>query len=282
MEVSYDRCPRCGAEFRTARCDKCTRVDTTRPPPPAQATLPPPPLPPTRDRYVAWAVRAVMLLVSATLLGTCYSRCGERPAFMALRTDKDGPSLSRARVLLVFLHGYGGSISDVTWVRDELRKAGPGDDVAIWLVDGPYASGFGRSWGDSANQEAASIERVRSLLAEALAGGTLPPARVVIAGFSQGAGLAGDVAAVESKVGGLAAFSACRFRSRDSLAARKDMHFVVAHGKSDGLCPIGQSRNLVEAIRQAGSEVTFIEFDDSHVIPKEAILALAELLRNTK
>ncbi|MBK9001895.1 MAG: alpha/beta fold hydrolase [Myxococcales bacterium] len=218
----------------------------------------------------------MLILLAAWLLGTCYARCGERPAFLALRTEQDGPAPSRAGAAIFFLHGYGGSIGDVRWLRKQLRAAGVGDDVSIVLVDGPYSSGLGRSWGDRADQTAVSVERVRALLADQLPEGSLPPARVVIAGFSQGAGIAAEVAAVEPRVGGLASLSSCGFRAREALAKRQDLRSLIAHGSRDSLCSVGQSRALVAELERAGSQVKYVEFDDNHVIPPQVIAALAE------
>jgi len=240
---------------------------------------PEPPYEPRRERVVKWVVRFAMLAFVSLSLGTCYARCGERPSFMALRTEIDGPPPATARKVLVFLHGYGGSIGNSEWLRDELRKAKVSDDVTIVLVDGPYSSGLGRSWGDTPEQVATSIRRVESLIESAIPEST-PASQVVISGFSQGASIASDVAAAEPRVGALASLSGCQFQSQDVLAQKKDLRVLVTHGNHDSLCPVSKSRALVDRLRAAGSEVSYVEFQGDHVIAPEAIAALAELLRS--
>mgnify|MGYP003383174646 FL=1 len=280
MELSYDRCPRCGNEFRGTRCPNCTKLPTV--PPRALPSLQPaPPAEPLLgQRAVHWLVRGVVVVVASMLLGTCYARCGERPSFLSLRTDVDGPSYSSARKVLIFLHGYGGSIGNSDWLRGELRKANVPDDVALVLVDGPFSTGVGRSWGDSLAAETNSVARVRALLEKKIPEGT-PAANIIIGGFSQGAGIAAEVAAVDPRVGTLVSLSGCRFRSREALLLRKDLQVLVAHGRSDSLCSVGQSQTLVEGLRSAGGAVHYVEFDGNHVIPPEVISALAELLRRS-
>lgn len=235
------------------------------------------PATPRRERWIAWVVRTVSVISAALLLGTCYARCGERPAFLSLRTDADGPPIARARKVLIFLHGYGGSISSMDWLRDELRQAKLSEEVAVILVDGPYASGLGRSWGDNPSQEATSVGRVRALLGSEIPDG-VPASHIVIAGFSQGAGIAANVAAQEPRVGTLVSLSGCRFPAKDELAARRGLVSFVAHGSADSLCSVGQSRALVASLEAAGSSVRYVEFAGNHVIPPEVVSALVEVL----
>lgn len=273
MELSYDRCPRCGAEFRGARCEACAKTASIPPRRPAPSLRPEP----ARVDKVVWGVRIFGVLLASVLLGTCYSRCGERPSFLALRTDVDGPSLSSARKVLVFLHGYGGSIGSMDWLPGALRKAKLPDDVAVVLVEAPYSAGFGRTWGDDAAQEAKSIERLRALL-ESSVFDRVPPGAVVVAGFSQGAGVAADLAAEENRVETVASLSACRFRAKSALLERKSLHMLLAHGKQDSVCSVGQSRQLADELRSAGHDVRFVEFAGDHTIPDEVIDALVKLV----
>ncbi len=229
-----------------------------------------------RAKWAGYGAVALGLVLVTSLL---VARCGERPSFLNLRSDVDGPSLDDASAVLFLLHGYGGSISDLKWLRADLRRAGLPDDVAIVSVDGPYSSGLGRCWGNEPNEERRSAERLRALVASKLGDNPLPPARVFVAGFSQGAGIAADLAAVEPRIGALASLSACRFPSRAHLVERTDMRFLIAHGNRDSLCRVSQSQGLVRELEGKGAQVQYIEFAGDHVIPPEVVTALAAFVR---
>lgn len=74
------------------------------------------------------------------------------------------------------------------------------------------------AWGNDAAERATSRARVRARLAELLGAHGPPSARVVLAGFSQGAGVAADVAVEAPRIGALASLSACGFWLRGAFA----------------------------------------------------------------
>ncbi len=114
-------------------------------------------------------------------------------------------------------------------------------NVAVVLVEGPYHTWFGHQWGDTGEQQASSRQRLRALLRELLGDAGPPPERVVIAGFSQGAGVAIDVAVEEPRFGGLASLSPCHSMLRGELPKRGDLRVLLAHGAADAVCPVEES-----------------------------------------
>ena len=72
-----------------------------------------------------------------------------------------------------------------------------------------------------------------------------PPTRVVRAGFSQGAGLAADVAVEEPRIGAVASLSACAFWLRGALTKRTGLRVLLAHGSHDAVCPLNEWEALV-------------------------------------
>jgi predicted esterase len=271
--VAGRRCPNCAALSpggsvapEQSRPLSIAPMRTTRP-----ATLPP-----AQTPGWIWTVTkalALSLVLGAVALG--YARCGERPGFLSLRTAWHGESVESARTVVFFLHGYGGSIDDVDWLASDLRKAGLPNETAIVFVDGPFSAGLGRSWGDSSEQEGASLERLRSLIQSEI-GGVTPPPRVIVAGFSQGAGIAADVAALEPRVGAVAIFAPCRVRHTPALAERQDVEILLVHGATDSICDVSISRQLARALDGPG--LRYEEIEGGHAMPPVAIQALAELV----
>jgi phospholipase/carboxylesterase len=221
------------------------------------------------------ARRAALVFAALLLVGTYLARCGPRPQFLPLATLIDGPPPSRAAGVLVFLHGLGGSIARVEKIAKELRQAGLPGDVAIVLVEGPFSTGFGHSWGFTQEEQATSRVRLRSRIRELLGESGPPRSHVVIAGFSQGAGVAIDTAVEEPRIGALASFSPCLSWLRGELPKRDNLRVLLAHGTRDSRCPVEESRSIARMLDAAHKPAQYIEFDGEHTVPPEVVRALA-------
>ena len=200
---------------------------------------------------------------------------GPQPAFLPLASEVDGPPLARATRVLVFLHGRGSSIRQTRPLLRRLRNAGLAADVSIVLFQAPGSTGFGHSWGDGAADQASSRARVRKRLHELLAESGSTHARVVVAGFSQGAGLAIDLAVEEPRISALASLSPCSSWLRGKLPERKDLRVMLAHGSQDERCRVEESRSLRRVLEHAKRDARYVEFDGGHVVPNQVVSALA-------
>jgi phospholipase/carboxylesterase len=212
--------------------------------------------------------------VIALVAATAYVRSRPRSTSLPLETSVDGPSPATAAGVLVFLHGRGGSVARSAEIVKRLRGAGLPADFSIVLLEGPFGTLFGHAWGNDAAEQATSRARVRARLADLLGAHGPPAARVVLAGFSQGAGVAADVAVEEPRIGAVASFSPCAFWLRDALPGRANLRVLLAHGKRDGVCPVNESRSLAAVLKKAEMPVQYLEFDGEHKIPPEVINAL--------
>jgi predicted esterase len=202
-----------------------------------------------------------------------------RSASLPLLTAIDGPAPATATRVLVLLHGRGGSIARSAGLLKRIREAGLPADVSIVQLEGPFPTLFGQAWGNGAVEQATSRARVRARLAELLGPHGPPPARVVLAGFSQGAGLAGDIAAEEPRVGAFASFSPCGFWLRSELPKRANLRVLLAHGTRDTVCPVSESRSLAGVLKSAQVPVQYLEFDGEHGVPAVVVEALVEFVR---
>lgn len=227
---------------------------------------------PTGGRWLGrWAWRGVVALAASALLYTSFS---PRSPHLPLATSIDGPAPARAAGLLVYLHGRGGGLGRAERIATRLRDAGLPPDVTIVLLEGPFWSGFGHAWGTTAEEQATSRSRVRSRLKELLGDGGPRRERVIIAGFSQGAGLALDTAVEEPRIGAVASFSPCLSMLRGGLPKR-DLRILLAHGAHDEQCPVEESRTLARVLESADKPARYIEFNGGHIVPAEVVRALA-------
>ncbi|HEX2670941.1 MAG TPA: dienelactone hydrolase family protein [Polyangiaceae bacterium] len=214
----------------------------------------------------------VLAAIAVTL--TAFMRLCPRPASLPLETAVDGPAPAAAAGVLVLLHGRGGNIARSSELVKRLRQAGLPADVSVVLLEGPFPTNFGHAWGNDAAQQATSRARVRARLGELLGAHGPSPERVVLAGFSQGAGIAGDIVTEEPRIGALASFSPCGFWLRAQLPKRKSLRVLLAHGSRDDVCPVNESRSLATVLKGAQVPVQYLEFDGGHTVPAEVVRAL--------
>jgi poly(3-hydroxybutyrate) depolymerase len=154
--------------------------------------------------------RVTGALVLTALLGLVGHRFWVRPRSRPLATWVDGPAPSAASGVIFYLHGRGGGLGGrtETFVR-ALRQAGLRTDVSVVAVEGPYSTWLGNSWGDEAKDFVASRMRVQALVHDMLGDRGPAGGRVVIAGFSQGAAIAADLAAADPTIGAMGSLSPC-------------------------------------------------------------------------
>jgi predicted esterase len=213
-----------------------------------------------------------IVAIAATAVVTW--RIVPRPESLPLVTKVDGIVPADAAGVLVLLHGKGGGIEIAERMAQGLRRGGLPSNVTIVLVEGPYHTWFAHQWGDTPAQQASSRRRLRERLRELLGDRGPPPERVVIAGFSQGAGVALDVAVEEPRIGRVASLSPCQSMLRDELPKRAGLRFLLTHGSTDSVCPVDVSRSLARLLDEAHRPVRYLEFDGPHTISLEAANAL--------
>lgn len=213
---------------------------------------------------------------------------------------------------VVLCHGFGASGTDLVPLAGELLSRAPalGSKVRFVFPAAPLAlTGFGageaRAWwaidfealmaqrAGGASGRAALRERVpdglvqarRQLAAcvEAVAQTSgLPPNRIVLGGFSQGAMVTTDLALRQDEApaalvilsGTLLAESEWRSRA----GRRKGLAVLQSHGRQDPLLPFADAVALRELLQEAGLKVDFLPFDGPHTIPEEALTRLGALL----
>jgi predicted esterase len=219
-------------------------------------------------------IRAIVAMGVVTLVAW---RFVPRPSSLPLVMQVDGPPPAVADGVIVFLHGKSGDLRTAERMAKTLREVGLSATISIVLFEGPYHTWFGgHQWGDTDAQQANSRDRLRKQLAELLGDRGPPRERVVVAGFSQGAGAAIDMAVEEPRIGALASFSPCHSFLRGEVTKR-DLRVLLAHGAADTVCPVEESRSLARALQQAHESVRYIEFDGPHTISMDAVRALARL-----
>ena len=101
------------------------------------------------------------------------------------------------------------------------------------------------------------------------------PARVAVAGFSDGASYALSLGLANGHLFPKVVAFSPGFEAADRCQGRPA--FFVTHGIRDDVLPITRtSRRVVPALRHNGYDVRYQEFDGGHVVPPELAVAAAE------
>jgi phospholipase/carboxylesterase len=173
------------------------------------------------------------------------------------------PPVDAPAPLAVVLHGAGGSAAAAV---SQLR---PAADAAGVILLAPQSTG--RTWDMIEHGFGPDVERLDAALAHVFATLPVDPARIALAGFSDGAsyalslGLAnGDLAThLLAFSPGFAAPPATRSRPR----------VCVSHGTDDRVLPIDRcGRPVVARLHSAGYDVRYEEFEGGHTVPADIAL----------
>ena len=252
---------------------------------------------------LAAPARAAILL--ASVIGLAVVGC--RPASTSvahagsgLRTLESGTGT----LPFVLIHGYGSSAEE--WIPFTYTIRLPAGRRFV-LPEGPETTQppdgprDGRAWwrlgldeyrrpGDGLPELsrtsppglAASNQRIRTLLGELASAGGYPRQRQMLAGFSQGAMIAADIAfTTDEPIDALVLLSPTTINEtawRGGMPRRRGLRVFVSHGRRDTILPFDASVRLQQAMREAGLRVTWFPFDGGHDMPVEVVTALNAFL----
>jgi phospholipase/carboxylesterase len=170
--------------------------------------------------------------------------------------------------LIIMLHGHGGG------AERALRRIASIADAALVMLP----ESLGATWDVLEGGYGPDVARIDAALARVFAAWPVDPARLAIAGFSDGASYALSLALMNGELFSHAlAFSPgfaapLRFEGRPRL--------FISHGSADEILPIeGCSRHLVPKLQRGGYPGRYMEFPGGHEVPEVvAAEALAFLM----
>jgi thioredoxin 1 len=188
---------------------------------------------------------------------------------------------SNADRVLLLLHGYGADERDLGGLLGHLD---PDGRFAAVLPRGPVAAPPGFSWFDLASEDpavvadgfAAALAAVDDLLDAQCAELGFDRAQAVVGGFSQGAGLALALGLGPTErprpagVLALSPFAPPGLLGID-LETATDVPVLLQHGTNDPMIPSVGTRNLAEALLEAGLPVVYGEYPMGHEVSLESV-----------
>jgi phospholipase/carboxylesterase len=200
-----------------------------------------------------------------------------------------------AQNAVILLHGYGADKNDLVPLANTLQKELP--DTRFIMPQAPHSISTGYSWIPSfseSTQEAAdkkqneyraeARELVIDIVDDVISDG-VDPRNIFIGGFSQGAAVALDVILNEpdaAQVGGLIYMSGGGFKlDYSKLSNRTTFRAFVSHANRDPRVNVDQAKKLVEALKENGTNVKYVLFDQGHTITADVISELKVFLKNS-
>lgn len=187
------------------------------------------------------------------------------PATPAARVLTLEPASGRASHLMVLLHGVGSSAEDLMPLARALAPAVP--DAAVLVPEGFHAfegGGAGRQWfsvrGVTEQNRPARVrqagEEVSRWIDEALAQRGVPPERLVLVGFSQGAILSHWLA-LHRKPSPLAvvALSGRLAEEAPPRAGMTEAQVLLVHGAQDAVIPVSLVDEATRGLEARGARV---------------------------
>jgi len=192
-----------------------------------------------------------------------------------------GPDAQR---LLLLVHGYGADERDLGALVSYLD---PDGTFATVLPRGPIAApgtpGFmWYDFGDDGSGFVTALAELDALIDEQCASLGLVRNEAILAGFSQGAGLAlglGLFAADPSRVAPAGVLAMSPFAARGELAPHaRDVPVLIQHGSHDPMIPVQRSRDLARELRDAGVPTVYREYPMEHQVALEGLRDAREWL----
>lgn len=182
--------------------------------------------------------------------------------------------------LLLLLHGGGQRGGDmVRRFKEEADRRGiillaPDSARSTWDAVTEVARGRPPAFGED-------VARIDAALKEAFARAAIDPRRMAIAGISDGAGYALSLGVRNSAMFPMTmAFSAGLMVAGDTGPPSR---IFISHGDKDRVLPISVSRDtLMPALKQAGFQVTFVEFHGGHELPDDVLARALDMWLGTR
>jgi phospholipase/carboxylesterase len=203
-----------------------------------------------------------------------------------------------ATACVIWLHGLGADGHDFEPIVPELGLP-PGHGVRFVFPHAPIQpvtlnAGYAmRAWFDVSNPDLrvaldragieAAAQAIRELIDDQVARG-IPPAAIVLAGFSQGGVMALHIGTrTPEPLAGVVALS-CFLADPARLptmvtAAARSTPFFLAHGTVDSVIPFALGEEALTALTAAGIDVEWHDYGMAHGVCAEEVAHIGDFLR---
>lgn len=206
-----------------------------------------------------------------------------------------GPDPEDASGVVILLHGYGTSGSEIAGLAERISTEAP--EISLIMPDAPYGAGLGHAWHPSfsvptkaevkpkQDEHRAQSRAVVMDIIEDLKNDGVPLERIYVGGFSQGGTVAVDVFANEEAAQGLGGVLSLSGGSLavplDRLAELPVARFLITHGTKDRVVGSTRSKHVATVAEESGHTVRFLAFEGGHEVTPEVLAEIVSFLRES-
>ena len=177
-----------------------------------------------------------------------------------------GASLENSKQVVVLLHGYGASGSDLVPFADHLAAEGR---AFVFPAAPIELDSGGLAWATLESEIAASLQSLRSLITYIHE--EYPDSEISVGGFSQGASMSSMLVDSATPIERLILFSPGLFLEGAVKSSNTGPSVYISHGRQDDILPFSDAQELKQTLTDAGFDVKFTAFDGGHAIPAEVV-----------
>jgi phospholipase/carboxylesterase len=195
-----------------------------------------------------------------------------------LQTESYQAEEAGSKRLMVVMHGLGDSIAGFRWLPSAMELPW----LNYLLVNAPdrYYQGF--SWYDFGGEPEPGILRSRKLLFELLDEQRrkgFASEQTIVSGFSQGCLMTWETGLrYPHRLAGLVGISGYAHDEKRALnelsPVAREQRFLITHGALDPMVPFDAVKRQVAALKAAGLNIDWREFEKGHTIAGEEELAV--------
>ena len=197
------------------------------------------------------------------------------------------PTEGRSNRAMIVLHGWGANQHDLIPLAQSLKQPSTHCFFPNAPFDVPGTGGTGKGWfsfppTDKSQEERTESREELKILLNKVSEQGFDYSSIIIMGFSQGAAMALDVMLnIEHRVGAVIALSGFLMNEGDVQSQSKSpikTPVFAAHGLYDPILPFEQSKRSLQALKDAGFDLTWREYQMAHEIVPEEVDAIKDFL----
>ena len=189
-----------------------------------------------------------------------------REPWGGLEVETRGAPLADSTQVVVLLHGYGTTNTDLVPFADRLAAEGR---AFVFPAAPVKLDSGGLAWATLESEIKTSAQSLQDLIAYIHE--TNPNSKISVGGFSQGASMSSLLVDSKTPIQHVILFSPGLMRKDVAKTSGTGPTVYISHGRQDKVLPFSDAQKLKAMLSNAGYEVKLSAFDGGHTIPANVL-----------